>query len=89
MKIKTQEQVAADETAVLMCNTVGQTNPFDDNVAGVCAECGTEIYWRPHNPPNMKRVCVPCGLTLARNQEEPVEFAISETTADELRTLRL
>ncbi len=32
---------------------------FDDNIMGVCDECGRAVYWRPHAP-DLPRVCWEC-----------------------------
>lgn len=84
MAIMTHEEAAACEDAILLCNTIDRHSPFDDNEYGNCTKCGTDIYWRPHNPPNLKRVCVACGLAMAKEAEDPI-WAATDTTVEEVR----
>jgi hypothetical protein len=58
------EPAAVPEGSVLVCCTSDMPSPFPDNVPARCAECGISIYHRPYVPPQLRKVCIPCGHAL-------------------------
>ncbi len=69
--------------AVTVCLPVADGNPggYDNNVSGICSECGLPIHWRPHAPPGPK-VCMHCFREL---REEGDEVMITPKSKQELR----
>lgn len=49
-----------EDDAVLVCITYPLLG-FDDNIAGVCGECGATIYYRPYNKKATKKICIDCA----------------------------
>ncbi len=41
---------------------------FPDDLVDVCQNegCGRTIYFRPHGPMNVKRVCLPCAALMSQ-----------------------
>lgn len=72
-KIGTAEECEQATIAVCMRVGTGDETRFDDNVYGVCADCGHAIYYRPYTPKKPPKVCVHCALDRAGISEDDRE----------------
>lgn len=59
-----------DEEVIIICNPKDEPSPYKDNTDGACAECGAEIYWRPYIPEKAKKICIQCGVNMAKAMHE-------------------
>lgn len=74
--------MAEPEADIIICSLLTDRNwaGFDDNVHGACAGCGVGIRWRPHVPPNIRKLCMVCAFTdmgVQAAKGEKVELAMS------------
>jgi hypothetical protein len=64
IRIVSQEE--AEQASFLVCvpkSRLPEGRPyFEDDVAGHCAHCGTEIVFRPHAPKSPTKICVDCAV---------------------------
>ena len=63
-----EDGLGADEDNVLICNRITEPAaiPIAELLYARCAWCDAEIYYDRlmPAPPNLVRVCVPCGIML-------------------------
>jgi hypothetical protein len=63
-----QDDLRSDEDTVLICNRIGEPPaiPLTELLYDTCRWCAADIYYDRlmPNPPDIVRVCVPCGIML-------------------------
>ena len=70
-----------------VCANSDVPTPFDDNQIGKC-QCGQEIQWRPHAPPDIKKVCTDCAIMYSKEEKkkgEITQIVITPETWDEVK----
>lgn len=65
---------------LLVCSPVSY---FVDDVRGRCADCGTDIVWRPHAPVEAVRVCLGCARVRVAAEDEAPDVRITDATRRE------
>ncbi len=55
---------AIAEGGTYVCSTYVLGEPFimPGNLVGACASCRHPVQMRPHSPPSLRKVCMPCVL---------------------------
>jgi hypothetical protein len=63
-----QDDLRSDEATVLICNRISEPPaiPLTELLYDTCRWCAADIYYDRlmPNPPDIVRVCVPCGIML-------------------------
>lgn len=58
--------VTADEAetadAVVCLRKEDDPGVFDDNLTGLCNDCGSEVVYRPSAPKTPIRICLKCAM---------------------------
>ncbi len=59
-------QVMSGQTAELcdmvICRRLTKPLLNRDNLTGPCADCGTQLQWRPHAPTHPPKLCRECAM---------------------------
>jgi hypothetical protein len=74
-----------DEVKFIACPAWSLPLIRPDNVRGVCSQCGATLQQRPHNPPDLVRICVSCVAAMAEETGEELTFGMTSETANEVR----
>lgn len=63
--IRVVSQAEAEQATVLVCVAVRDLPAgksfFADDLRGTCADCSTEIIFRPHAPKTPRKLCIGCA----------------------------
>lgn len=69
-KIKIVDDDESEQCDFLVCTRADFPSPFDDNLTGFCAVCGTKVQFRWHAPRKPKRICMECMFECAMESKK-------------------
>ena len=60
----------AENAAFVVCPREGEVQPSYDIVKGVCAHCGTSIFYRPYTPVKPTKICIECVFDMMESTRQ-------------------